>query len=154
MKMTNRDRWPAIFFFLFSLNICFGSLHLGFGHWRKPGPGFFSFLSAVALGILALVLLFNTWKSKDKKEESPKQASWRGRSLCFLSLLTFVILLNTLGFILTSFLFITFYLRAVERKGWKTATLTGVAIALASYGIFEICLQSQLPKGILEILGI
>lgn len=152
--MTNRDRWPAIFFFLFSLNICFESLHLGFGHGRKPGPGFFSFWAGLALGIFALMVLFNTWKSKEKKEELPKEASWRGRSLCFLSLLLFLMLLNKLGFILTSFIFITFYLRVVERKGWRTATLTGVAIALASYGLFEICLQSQLPKGILEILGI
>jgi putative tricarboxylic transport membrane protein len=150
--MTKRDRWPAIFFF--SLYICFESLHLGFGHWRKPGPGFFSFWSAAALGCFASIVLFHNWKSKENGEESPEQASWRGRILCLLSLLIFILLLDTLGFILTAFLFITFYLKVVERKGWKTATLSGVAIALASYGIFEICLKSQLPKGILENLGI
>lgn len=152
--MTKRDRWPAIFFFLLSLYICFESLHLGLGHWRKPGPGFFSFLAATALGCFALILLFHASKPEENRGLSPKQISWRGKILCFLSLFVFILLLDTLGFILTSFLFISFYLRVVERKGWRTAILTGVAIALASYGIFEICLQSQLPKGILEILGI
>ncbi len=152
--MTKRERWPAIFFVFFSLYVCIESLHLGLGGWRKPGPGSFSFWSAVALGIFALILLFHTSKAKVNMEEYPKQESWRGKSLCFLSLLAFILLLDMLGFILTSFLFISFYIRVVERKGWKTATLTAAGIALASYGIFEICLQSQLPKGILELLGI
>ena len=152
--MTQKDRWPAIFFFFFSLYICYESLHLGLGNWRKPGPGFFSFLSAAALGCFALIVLFHTLSSKENGEESPQEGSWRGRILCLVSLLIFILLLDTLGFILTSFLFITFYLKVVERKGWRTATLTGVAVALASYGLFEICLKSQLPKGILETLGI
>jgi len=152
--MTKKDRWPALFLFCFSVYICFESLRLGLGHWRKPGPGFFSFLSAATLGCLALIILFQMWRSREKGEESREEGSWRGRVLCFLSLLIFILLLDTLGFVLTSFLFITFYLRVVERKGWRISTMTGVAIALASYGVFEVCLKSQLPKGILESLGV
>jgi hypothetical protein len=45
-------------------------------------------------------------------------------------------------------------MKVIERKGWGIAILTALTIAMASYGLFEICLQSQLPKGILEVLGI
>lgn len=153
-EMTNRDKFPAIFFLFLSLFICFESLHLGLGHWRKPGAGFLSFWSGVALGILALVVLFQSWKLKGVGGESRTKASWRGKIICFLSLLAFILLLNTLGFILTSFLFIAFLIKVVERKSWLTAGLIAFAVALASYGLFEICLQTQLPKGILEIVGI
>ena len=152
--MTKRGEFPAIFFFFLSLYICFESLHLGLGNWQKPGSGFFSFWSGVALGILALFVLFQSRRRKENGNESREQASWRGRILCFLSLLVFLLLLDTLGFILTTFLFILFLIRIVERKSWIDASVTALVVALASYGLFEICLQSQLPKGILEFLGI
>ncbi len=71
--------------------------------------------------------------------------------ICFFSLGAFALLLKPLGFLSTTFLFIGFFLKVVERKGWVTAALTALAVALASYGLFEICLQSQLPTGILGI---
>jgi putative tricarboxylic transport membrane protein len=108
----------------------------------------------VSLGVLSLFILFQSLKQKANDEESEAQASWRGRILCLISLLVFILLLETLGFIPTSFVFIGFYIKVIERKGWVTAILTALAIAMASYGLFEICLQSQLPKGILEVLGI
>ena len=147
--MTNRDKVPAIFFFFFSLYICIESLRLNIGNWRKPGAGFFPFCSGIALGILAVLVLFKSWKVEGSGEDSSTRASWRGRILCFLSLLIFIFLLDTLGFILTSFLFIGLVIRVVERKGWVTASLVALFVALASYGLFQICLQSQLPKGIL-----
>jgi len=153
-EMTHGSKFPPIFFFFFSSYICYQSTGLGLGSWRKPGPGFLSFWSGVVLGVLALVVLFQSWKLKEDEEESKTRSSWRGKILCFVSLLVFVLLLNTLGFIPTSFLFMGFLIKIVERKSWATAGLIAFAVALASYGLFEICLHSQLPKGILEFLGI
>jgi putative tricarboxylic transport membrane protein len=148
--MDNRDKFPAVFFFFLSLYICYESVHLGVGTLRKPGSGFFPFWSGVAIGILTLVILFQSWKLKADEEESA-QGSWREKLFCFVSLLAFALLLKTLGFLFTTFLFIGFFLKVVERKGWVTATLTALAVAFASYGLFEICLQSQLPTGIFGI---
>jgi putative tricarboxylic transport membrane protein len=148
--MSNRDKFSAIFFFFLSLYICYESVHLGVGRLRKPGSGFFSFWSGVAIGILTLAILFQSRKRKADEEES-SQGSWREKFFCFFSLLAFVLLLNSLGFLFTTFLFMGFFLKVVERKGWVTSALTALAVALASYGLFEICLQSQLPKGILGI---
>lgn len=148
--MGKWDKFPAIFFFFLSLYICYESVYLGVGSLRKPGSGFFPFWSGVAIGIFTLVILFQSWKLKADEEES-SQGSWRGKIFCFFSLLAFTLLLNTLGFLFTTFLFIGFFLKVVERKGWATATLVALAVALGSYGLFEICLESQLPKGILGI---
>lgn len=149
--MIHKDRFSTIFFFFFSMYISYESLNLGVGNIRKPGPGFFSFWAGVALGVLALVVLFLRWKLKRNGEGSGEQISWRGRILSFISLLVFVLFLDKLGFIITTFLFIMFLIKVVERKGWVISTLVALAIALASYGLFEILLKSQLPKGILDI---
>jgi len=148
--MDSRDKFPAVFFLFLSSYICYESLLLGVGRLGKPGSGFFPFWSGVAIGILTLVILFQSWKLKAGKKES-SQGSWREKMICFFSLLVFALLLKPLGFLSTTFLFIGFFLKAVERKSWVTATLTALAVALASYGLFEICLQSQLPKGMLGI---
>ncbi len=147
--MAGRDRFPAIFLFFFSLYVCLESSHLGVGNFRRPGPGFLSFWSGVALGILSLLVLFHGWKGKADDEESIAPASWKGRMFCFLSLLVFVFILDTLGFILTSFLFMGFLTKVVEKKSWAISGLFALVVALASYGLFQIGLQSQLPTGIL-----
>lgn len=152
--MTKKDIFPGIFFFLFSLYICFESSQLGLGNWRKPGPGFFSFWSAVAMGILGLLVLFQSCKLKEDGNKPLTGSPWNGKIICFLSLVVFGFILDTLGFLLSSFLFLAFLIKFVERKSWTTALLFSLAVALVSYGLFEICLQSQLPLGILEILGI
>ena len=146
--MTRKDIVPAVFFFLLSLCICFESLRLGVGNWRKPGAGFFPVCSGIGLGILAVLVLVKSWKMEGKGEGPRTPIFWWGRVLCFLFLLVFIFLLDTLGFILTSFVFVGLMMRVVERKGWVTSSLVALFVALASYGLFQICLQSQLPKGI------
>jgi putative tricarboxylic transport membrane protein len=148
--MGKRDKFAGLFFFFLSLYICYESVRLGVGSLRKPGSGFFPFWSGAAIGIFTLVILFQSWKLKTDEKRS-SQGSWREKIICFFSLLAFALLLKKLGFLVTTFLFMGFFLMIVERKGWITAVLTALAVALASYGLFEICLQSQLPKGILGI---
>jgi putative tricarboxylic transport membrane protein len=137
----------------FSLYICFESLRIGFGSWHKPGPGFLAFWSGIVLGSLALVTMFENGKPKEEGESSG-QVSWKGRATCFLALLAYVVLLNPLGFLLTTFLFITFLVKVVEGRSWCAAMIMGSATALGSYGLFELCLKSQFPMGILEYFGL
>jgi putative tricarboxylic transport membrane protein len=146
----SRNRIAGIFFILFSSYICIESYHLGIGKWRKPGPGFLTFYAGMILCGLALVIFFD--KGKGKGPEGP--FPWRGGGLCLLALLAYVLLLNPLGFIPTTFLFIAFVIRFVERKRWVVSIFTALTSALAAYGLFDVCLKSQLPRGIMGLLGL
>ena len=106
------------------------------------------------MGILGLLVLFQSWNLKGEDDKPLAWGVWKGRMICFLSLIVFSLLLDTLGFILSSFFFLVFLIKFVERKSWTTAVLFSLVIALASYGLFEICLQSQLPGGVMETLGL
>lgn len=149
--MTSEDKFPAIFFLLLSAFICIESLHLDLGDWRKPGSGLFPFWSGAAVGVLGLVILFQSWKGKATEEEREIEISWRGIILCFFALSMYILLLDISGFIMTTFLFIGFLMKIVERKGWVATILTASGIAVASYGFFARLLHSELPKGIFGI---
>jgi hypothetical protein len=72
---------------------------------------------------------------------------WKRALVLLVSLLAYVLLLEPLGFFLCTALFIGFLLRIIVPYRWSVVIGGALLIAIASYGIFEIWLQAQLPKG-------
>lgn len=148
--MINKDRFSSLVFLLFSLYVCWQSIELGFGTFAKPGPGFISLLAGISLGLLSLIIFAGAVTAKKTTEDSAKRIiPWVPLLITFGSLVGFTLLMMTLGFNLTTFLFIGILLRVVAKKGWSLSILASLAITLGTYVIFELCLQSQLPEGFL-----
>ncbi len=146
--MITTDRWTGPFFILFSLYVCFESWRLGVGSFFRPGAGFFPFHSGALLGVLSLILGFFTFRGKVEKAESWTDT---GNTVTVsLALLGFALLLTWLGFVITTFLFILFLLRAVERRAWLLSASAALSISAAFYVVFGLWLKAQLPAGILE----
>ena len=145
--MITTDRWTGLFFILFSLYVCVESWRLGIGGFFRPGAGFFSFYSGALLGVLSVILGFLACREKVEKAEP-----WTdlGNTVAVsLALLGFALLFTWLGFVVTTFLFIFFLLRAVERRGWLFAAGAALFITAAFYLVFGLWLKAQLPAGIL-----
>ncbi len=66
-----------------------------------------------------------------------------------LSLFMFVVLVNTLGFIFTTFLFLFFLLRFIEPQEWSTVFIITIVSTGSSYLIFQLWLKADLPTGFL-----
>jgi putative tricarboxylic transport membrane protein len=146
--MINTDRWTGFFFILFSLYVCFESWRLGIGSFFRPGAGFFPFYSSLLLGVLSLTLALFTFRGKVEKAESWTDV---GNTLTVsLAVLGFALLLMPLGFLVTTFLFIFFLLRAVERRGWLFSAAAALFISGSFYVVFGVWLGAQFPPGILE----
>ena len=145
--MLKADRWIGAFFALFSLYVCVESVRLGLGTYHRPGPGFLSFLAGIILGVLSLALIsLVLFRSTEKAQV------WHNRDqilMVFLAMLGFTLLLEWLGFILTAFLLIGFLLKVVERRGWGFSVGVALAVAGASYVVFDLWLVARLPAGIL-----
>lgn len=140
-----------LFWVSFSIAVCIESLHLKVGTFHKPGPGFFPFWAAALLGILSLISL--TQSLKEKKKTFPK--IWAGVKFSKLGLLLVVlflyaILLNTIGFLLGTLFLLFFLFRATEPYNWKTVLFASVLTVAATYVVFVVLLECQLPKGFLE----
>ena len=71
--------------------------------------------------------------------------------LAVIALLAYAVIMNYLGFLVSTFLFLVFLLKVIEPQRWSVALLGSLVASAAFYGVFELGLQSQLPKGPFQI---
>jgi putative tricarboxylic transport membrane protein len=132
-----------------------GSLRLSLGSFHHPGPGFLSFYAGLILGGLALVVHLQSQKAPSAKREpepiwSNKRRGWK-MVLTVVALLVYAVGMNYLGFLISTFIFLAFLLKVIEPQRWSVALLGSLAASGAFYLVFEMGLQSQLPKGPFQI---
>ena len=158
MEGARKNVCSSILFLLFSVYISSQSYRLGLGTLRSPGPGYFPFVASVALGIAGLSLLIRTLLKEPLKKmaaghgEDSERINWRNILLTLAAMLVYVAIFSWLGFALGTFLIMVFLVWAVGGARWHVSLITALAITLASYLLFEVALDAQLPKGILEVL--
>jgi uncharacterized BrkB/YihY/UPF0761 family membrane protein len=66
-------------------------------------------------------------------------------------ILVYGVLLESLGFLLTTFLSMGFLFRVIDPQRWRTVLMGAFFSAVGAYLIFQTWLQVELPKGILGI---
>ena len=64
-------------------------------------------------------------------------------------LLLYALLIEKVGFLLSTFLLIFLLLRFVDPRSWMTSLIGGGITSILSYLLFETWLKAQLPRGIL-----
>jgi hypothetical protein len=72
---------------------------------------------------------------------------WEKSLIVLAALFAYTLLLRPLGFSLCTALFIGFLLKTVKPQGWMVVIAGSLLTALGAYGIFEVWLKAQLPKG-------
>lgn len=141
----SRDLTSALFWLAIAIFFSIEALtQLKLGTLRQPGPGFFPFWAGVVLALLSLVLLLNSLKNRVRLSLSGLKSS--KFLLATGAILAYLLLLETLGFVTITFLFLFLLLR-LEYKGWMFSAVSALVGALASYAIFQLWLKTQLPAG-------
>jgi putative tricarboxylic transport membrane protein len=150
------DRISGIFFLFFSGYVCMKSLQMGLGGVHKPASGFLPFWSGVALGVLAVILLIQSLREDRTSvaDEAREKTNLKPITMVLMSLVGFILLLEPLGFVITTVIFVGFLLKTIEKKGWILTIWVSLVVALSSYVVFEVLLGAELPKGIQEIFGL
>jgi putative tricarboxylic transport membrane protein len=155
--MSRADRYSASFWFLLSVFVSYQSYKLGMGSLHEPGPGFVFFWTAVIVGLLSLAVVVQSFIEKAGDEENEGRIFTKGGArkviLVIIALFLYALLLERLGFVIMTLLLMLFLLRVIEKKPWRLALLTGITITIVAYLVFEMALQSNLPKGLLEHVG-
>ena len=128
---------------------------MGFGGWGKPGSGFFTLLSGLGLGVLAIIMLFKSRlvKATDETTSGKKTIPWKPFLITFGCLTGYTLFINTLGFTPTTFLFIGILVRTVGKRTWAISGLLALGIALGAFLLFGFLLQTQLPEGPFGVFG-
>ena len=152
--MGRLDIYSSGFWLLVSIYIAVESSRLDLGNWHTPGPGYFSFGAALLLGVMSLSVLVKALLKSPKGETlavAPEEVHWQNVVLVLASMFFYVLLLNSVGFVLCTFLLLVFFLLGVSRQRFLTAILIASLVTIGSYIVFDILLDAQLPKGILGV---
>jgi putative tricarboxylic transport membrane protein len=156
--MNKSVRVDGLIWVILGIALCLGSVELQLGSFRAPGPGFLPFLSGVALGFFGFIQMLSPLfapadeRQQQSSDEGRVQWNWRKSItplLTLLTLLAYILLLEPLGFVLTTFVCLLLLFKFSEPKRWLAPLILSSVTAVLSYLIFSVWLQSHFPKGLL-----
>jgi putative tricarboxylic transport membrane protein len=148
------DKVTGLFFFFLSIYVCIESYRDGLGSFSNPKAGLFPFMSGVLLGFLSFLGFFEKMPLKEAfKDTSKTVREWRLQKVIYtlVALLLYIFLLESLGFLICTFLLIFSVYLAIEPKKIKTGILVGILSTIPSYLVFQVLLKVELPRGFLGI---
>lgn len=144
MKRLDRS---SLFLLFLSLFICLDSYRIDLGTLSSPGPGLFPFGAGLILGILSLIIIL---QSSAKEEPGGTEGTGKYKIvLVLIALITYGLVLEWMGFIITTFGLLIFLLKVIVPQSWTRVLITAFLSSLCSYLLFEVWLKAQLPKGFL-----
>jgi len=152
MKKREKDRISALIWLAVAMAICIGGVRLSLGGFSKPGPGLFPFLIGSVLGLLAVIIFFQSLREGPGDEG---KAMWPHpqRSLkviyILIALILYAIGMDYLGFSVSTLLFLGFLLKAIEPQRWTAVLCGSIFGTIVFYGVFRYWLDVPFPEGIL-----
>jgi len=150
--VKKKDILSSLFWMAVGLGVCYGGYDLELGTLRDPGSGFmFFWVGLIMIGLSLAVLVKAVRMKPDQKGGGLLRGEVRWAKI--LSVLAVLVLyayvFPHLGFILSTVLLLLFLFKAVEPQKWSWAVLGAVISTLTAYGVFQLWLGTQLPRGFL-----
>lgn len=126
--------------------------------WSRIGPdeGFFPLLLGILImGLSLLVIVQSLFSARAQEKEKTLEEQKREVSLFRLAsyaipMLLYALLIEWVGFLITSGLFLIIIFKYVERQSWKITSLVGLFSIIGSYLIFVVWFKVPLPKGLIK----
>ena len=139
----------AVLFLVLALGAFIEARKLPFGRVSAPQPGFFPLILSVLLAIISLPVLVEALRGQKEDAVVSERLSWKGIGLALGALFAYAFLFESLGYLVTTFLFVAFLMRAVDREKWGLAITVAFSASLVSYILFGLLLHTPLPAGFL-----
>ena len=150
--MKKKDILSSLFWLAAGFGVCYGGYDLELGTLRDPGSGFMFFWVGVIMTGLSLAVLVKAIRMKpDQKGVGllRGEVRWAKILSVLAALVLYAYVFTYLGFILSTVLLLLFLFKAVEPQKWSWAVLGAVISTLTAYGVFQLWLGTQLPRGFL-----
>jgi putative tricarboxylic transport membrane protein len=114
-----------------------------------PGPDYFPKLAAIILGLLAIMLIFKKEKQDGEVYEISGKSSALLFVLGFVVMIVYAILIQWLGFSISSVLVAISWMVLMGIRKWVTLLVASVLISAGITYVFEYLLSVPIPHGIL-----
>lgn len=155
MATKNFRKIEGLFWLAIGVILCGLAWRVNLGSFDEPGPGFVAFVTGLFISSIGLVLLLSEILSKvvpanrGALNQAFQNVSWLRLAYTMTLLIIYALLLNTLGYILTTFLVMWGLFYDWEKNRWASSFLTPLITVIVTYVVFEVWLGCQLPRGIL-----
>ena len=145
----------TLFFMALGVWVAIGGWRLQFGEWKNPGPGFIPVLSGILIFLLSALWLVMTlvkkWGMGERKIFFSEPGSSLKVILSVLALVFYAILLDRVGFMISTFVLLIFLFRAIEPQSWKISIAMAFIVTFFCVFCFQVWLQVQFPEGLFSI---
>jgi putative tricarboxylic transport membrane protein len=115
-----------------------------------PGAGFLPFWLGILLAVLATILFVTNWKreatEKDSEAVFPGKKALFAITLVMAGLAAYIQLIEVLGYLVDTFLFVLFLVKVVERETWRLTLTVAVSTTAVLFVTFQILLKITLPS--------
>jgi putative tricarboxylic transport membrane protein len=115
-----------------------------------PGAGFLPFWLGVVLAAMATILFVSAWRrpatEKDSEAVFPVKKALFAITSVLVGLAGYIILIEVLGYLVDTFLFILFLMKVVEREKWPLTLMVAVGTTAVLFITFQFLLQITLPS--------
>jgi putative tricarboxylic transport membrane protein len=142
------DRVLGIGAILLSVPVGLAAWRWGIGAVKAPGPGFWPFMIALAVGGLGAALAL---RPGSPAPVAASASRWRHLAIALATLAVYVATLERLGYLPTTGVLLLAQMRWVEERSWRASLLTAVSGAAVSYILFREILGVPLPAGIVTL---
>ncbi len=134
-----KDLASGLFWLVIAIFISLeGFANLKLGTLRQPGPGLFPFWGGLLLGAFALILLARSLKSRERLRSGA--IPWPALIMVLGALLGYLLFLETLGFVIVTFLFLL-ALFCFAEIGWIKQVAWSVIATSLVYALFKFWLK-------------
>jgi putative tricarboxylic transport membrane protein len=136
----------------FALLAIVSNYQLGAG-WAEDGPqaGYFPLRMGVAILIASIVVIVQAVRKNDRSA-FVEHTQLKLVATVLLPLVVYIAAIKFVGIYVASALFIGIFMTLVGKFSWWRSAITGIAINVVLFWIFEIMFMVPLPKGPLEHL--
>ena len=153
MKRFEGQAWVAL-----GIGVCLYAYKMDLGTFRDPGVGFVAFGTGIFLMTVGILLVGGSREPMQKPPEEIGRKSPTAGSLMLnrtfkasytvALLLLYALFLNHLGYVLTTFAIMFCLFFDLSRCRLAVPLLAAFLTTGITYLVFEVWLQSQLPRGI------
>jgi len=139
------DRIASIVFLTVGILFMIGSKHISSSSYGSVvGPDIFPFILGILLVLLSIRLFYETFVKQSEKG-SKEELQYKPFIIIFIATLLYILTLESVGYVITTFLFLVVCFQTMERKKLIPSIIISAAFSGIVYFLFVDVLKGTLP---------
>lgn len=139
------DRLASVLFLAVGVLFIIGSKNLATSSYGSAvGPDIFPFILGIALVILSIRLFYETFIIK-KEQNSKEKVQYKPFLIIFAATLVYIVTLETIGYVITTFLFLFVCFQTMERAKVVKSLIISASFSGLVYFLYVEILKGTLP---------